>query len=134
MSGHQTLWMSFVLRAAGIYNLVWGAVIVAFPTAGFDALGLEPPNHPEIVQCLGMVVGVYGIGYWLAARDPLGQWPLVFVGLLGKVLGPIGFVYYAARGTLPWSFGLLNITNDLIWWLPFTAIVVAGRARERQHR
>ena len=119
-------WMPPVLKAAGIYNVVWGAVIVAFPHAGFDALGLERANHPAIVQCLGMVVGVYGIGYWLAARDPLGQWPLVFVGLLGKVLGPMGFLYYALRGDLPWSFGLLNVTNDLIWWGPFTVIVTRG--------
>jgi hypothetical protein len=24
-------------------------------------------------------------------------------------------------GRLPWTFGLVNVTNDLIWWIPFTA-------------
>ena len=41
---------------------------------------------------MGMIVGVYGIGYLIAARDPRTHWPIVLVGLLGKVFGPIGFV------------------------------------------
>ena len=34
-------------------------------------------------------------------------------------LGPIGFVYSAATGTLPWSFGWICLFNDLIWWPVF---------------
>jgi hypothetical protein len=82
---------------------------------------MEQPRYPQIWQCLGMVVGVYGVGYWIAAGDPARHWPIVLVGLLGKVLGPIGFLLAAMRGELPWSFGLVNVTNDLIWWAPFTA-------------
>jgi hypothetical protein len=70
-----------------------------------------------------MVVGVYGVGYWIAARDPARHWPIVLVGWLGKVLGPIGFLLAALAGELPWAFGLVNVTNDLIWWVPFTAIL-----------
>ena len=64
--------------------------------------------------------------------DPLlgrvigGRYPLV--GLLGKVFGPIGFVFAACSGELPWSFGLVIVTNDLVWWWPFTAILLAARA------
>jgi hypothetical protein len=82
---------------------------------------MDPPRYPQIWQCLGMVVGVYGIGYWIAAGDPARHWPIVLVGLLGKVLGPIGFLLAASRGELPWAFGLVNVTNDLVWWLPFAA-------------
>ena len=59
----------------------------------------------------------------LAARDPLRHWPIVLVGLIGKVLGPIGFLQAALTGALPWRFGLNNISNDLIWWIPFTLIL-----------
>jgi hypothetical protein len=117
-------WMSWVLAAAALYNVVWGSLIVFFPTALFRWAGMEPPNYPEIWQCLGMVVGVYGIGYAIAATDPLRHWPIVLVGLLGKVFGPVGFLLAALDGRLPWVAGLMNLTNDLIWWAPFTLILL----------
>ena len=73
-----------------------------------------------------MVVGVYGVGYLIAAADPVRHWPIVFVGLLGKVLGPLGFLSAATRGDLPWVFGVTIMTNDLIWWFPFAAILVVA--------
>ena len=120
-------WMSHVLRAAGAYNALWGAWAVLFPGAIFEWNGIPPLNYPEIWQCVGMIVGVYGAGYWIAARDPLVHWPIVLVGLLGKVLGPIGFLGAALQGRLPWSFGWTNLTNDLIWWIPFTLILLEAR-------
>jgi len=116
--------MRWVLRVAAVYNIVWGALVVLFPFAAFDFLQLPRPNYPEIWQCVGMIVGVYGLGYWLAARDPVAHWPIVLVGLLGKVLGPIGFLNAAIAGKLPWSFGWINVTNDLIWWVPFSLILL----------
>ena len=117
-------WTKWVLISAAWYNLLWGAAIVFFPTVPFAWAGLEPPNYLPILQCLGMVIGVYGIGYWIASRDPARHWAIVFVGLLGKILGPLGFLFYALRGELPWVLGLTILTNDLVWWLPFIAILV----------
>lgn len=117
--------------AAALYNVAWGTWVVLFPHALFDVLALSRPNYPEIWQCVGMVVGVYGVGYALAARDPLRHWPIVLVGLLGKILGPIGFAQALARGTLPPEFGWTLVTNDLLWWWPFAAILrAAWRDRE----
>lgn len=115
--------MTTVLRFAGIYNLLWGAAVILLPYALFDLTGAERPNYPQIWQCVGMVVGVYGVGYLIAARDPMRHWPIVFIGLLGKILGPIGFIMALAGGAFPLSFGLTIITNDLIWWAPFAMIL-----------
>lgn len=124
----NTNWMFWTLILAGIYNLAWGAWVILWPNAMFQFAGLEPPRYPQIWQCLGMVVGVYGVGYWIAAYDPLRHWPIILVGLLGKVLGPIGFVRAAWAGDLPWAFGWTNVTNDLIWWVPFSLILWKARA------
>ena len=118
--------MARVLWAAAIYNLAWGGLVVLFPLAPFRWAALPLPNYPEIWQCLGMVVGVYGVAYALAARDPIRHWPIVLAGLLGKILGPIGFVYAAWEGRLPWRAGWTIVTNDLIWWLPFALILAAA--------
>jgi hypothetical protein len=116
--------MRFALVAAGIYNLVWGAIVVALPGLLFEFAEMEPPRYPQLWQCIGMIVGVYGIGYLAAARDPARHWPIVLVGLLGKVFGPIGFLGAVLRDELPWAFGATILTNDLIWWIPFGLILV----------
>ena len=127
--------MSAVLVAAGAYNLLWGAFVVSFPLAAFRWAGMTPPNYPQLWQCIGMIVGVYGVGYLCAARAPYRHWPITLVGLMGKVFGPIGFLDAAARGVLPWHAGWTIVTNDLIWWAPFGLILLgARRAAVRQRR
>ena len=120
-------WMRLTLRLAGVYNLIWGLLVVLMPVRTLGWLGLTieqgDPIRP-IWQCVGMIVGVYGIGYWAAARDPARHWPIVLVGLLGKVFGPIGFVQAVLiEGVLPSRFGLTLLTNDLIWWVPFALML-----------
>jgi hypothetical protein len=122
--------MHGMLLAAGAYNLIWGAFMILFPTALFDWLKMPQPNYPQFWQCIGMIVGVYGIGYAIAAFDPARHWPIVLVGLLGKVLGPIGMTQSLWTGALPWRFALNCVTNDLIWWLPFALVL---RFAWRQH-
>lgn len=120
-------WMRHTLRAAAVYNIAFGGFVVLFPNVVFQKMGMPLPNYPEIWQCVGMIVGVYGVGYWIAASDPLVHWPIVLVGLMGKIFGPIGFLQAALTGKLPWAFGWINVTNDLIWWIPFTVILLRAR-------
>jgi len=116
-------WMRRVLLAAGAYNVLWGAFAVFFPSAVFRWLDMPLPNYPQLWQCIGMIVGVYGIGYAIAAFDPARHWPIVLVGFLGKVFGPLGMVQALWAGSLPWGFALNCVTNDLIWWVPFALIL-----------
>lgn len=115
--------MRRVLWAAAVYNVAWGAAVVLFPLAPFRWMGVPPPNYPALWQCVGMVVGVYGVGYACAATDPARHWPIVLVGFLGKLLGPVGFLFAATHGALPWAFGWVNVTNDLLWLVPFALIL-----------
>jgi len=124
------LWGRRWLWAAGLYNLAWGALVIAFPNLLFDLCGMNRLNYPEIWQCVGMIVGVYGIGYIVAASDSRRHWPIVLVGLLGKIFGPIGFATALVKGTFPPVFGLTIMTNDLVWWVPF-AMVLRDAATHR---
>lgn len=125
-------WMRRWLLAAGLYNLLWGAAVVLWPKGLVDLAGLEMTSAGlAIWQCLGMVIGVYGIGYLAASLDPLKHWPITLVGLLGKIFGPIGFVWTASRGEIPWSFGWTILTNDLLWWIPFGLILRGAWIRSR---
>ena len=116
-------WMSWVLKAAAFYNIIWGAWCVLIPQHFFEVVGLEPINHPMIWQGMGMVIGVYGVGYFIASYDPIKHWAIVVVGLLGKLFGPIGFIFNYLTGQVGINFGYTLITNDLIWWVPFFLIL-----------
>ncbi|MEO5666962.1 MAG: alkyl hydroperoxide reductase [Bdellovibrionota bacterium] len=118
---------SYWLLAAGIYNVVWGTFIVLFPNAIFKMVNMEIPNYPEIWQCVGMIVGVYGVGYWIASKNPLRHWPIVLVGLMGKILGPIGFLGAWLQGRFALGFFVVIIFNDLVWWIPFSRILLRAR-------
>lgn len=116
-------WMSNTMKLAAIYNILWGIWVGLFPNHFFELTGMEPLNHPMIWQGMGMVIGVYGLGYWWSAADPIRHWPIVVVGFLGKIFGPLGFVFNYFTGQAPASFGWTLITNDLVWWIPFFLIL-----------
>lgn len=113
----------YVLICAGIYNLVWGGWVILFPELSFTLHDMKVPTYPQIWQCVGMIVGVYGIGYIAAASDPIKHWPIILVGFLGKVFGPIGFIYSLYLEIFPISFMINILFNDLIWWIPFFMIL-----------
>ena len=115
--------MSLALRLAAFYNILWGAWVVLFPNHFFELVGMEAPLHTLIWQGMGMVIGVYGLGYWWASQDPLTHWPIVAVGFLGKIFGPLGFFVNYAQAKVPFEFFYTLITNDFIWWIPFFLIL-----------
>jgi len=111
--------------AAAVYNFIWGSVTVLFPNLFFDLIGEPRPFYPALWQVVGMFVLVYAPAYWWAGRYPDRHSHLIMIGLLGKVLGPVGFVWAAINGQLPLSFGWTNLTNDVIWWPSFVFHLIA---------
>lgn len=122
----EKMWMKWVLRIAAIYNILWGAWVVLFPQHFFQLTVMDPINHELVWQGMGMVIGVYGLGYWWAATEPLMHWPIVAVGFLGKIFGPVGFLINYLTGKVPFEFIYTLFTNDFIWWIPFSMILVAA--------
>lgn len=108
-----------VFLLAGAYNLAWGAYSALDPQWLFRFADMPLSNYPEIFACLGMVVGIYGFLYWEVARVPERGFLIAAIGLLGKVLGPIGLVQLIASGAWPLKSAILCVTNDFIWWIPF---------------
>ena len=117
-------WMRIVLCAAGVYNLVWGTWVVLCPEALFRLSGATVPQYPQIWECVGMIVGVYGIGYLIAAGDPFRHWPIIFMGLMGQVLGPLGMAWSITQNDPLASLAWMCLPNDLIWWAPFAFILL----------
>lgn len=89
----------------------------------FELSGADKPTYPQVWQCVGMIVAVYGLGYLIASTSPLKHWPIILVGFLGKVLGPLGFAHSFIQGVFPLKFGWNIVFNDFIWWIPFGYIL-----------
>ncbi|CAA6804113.1 MAG: Putative membrane protein [uncultured Sulfurovum sp.] len=120
-------WTKVVLVLSGIYNIVWGGLVAAFP-AEFLALGgftnLDPLTL-TLMKGMAMMVAVYGLTYIVAAPNYLKYWPVVLAGFLARVFGPIGFLINVQEGVFTWDIGIMIIFNDLIW-LPFYAVMMFG--------
>jgi hypothetical protein len=109
-----------VFFAAGVYNIIWGLYAVIDPQWLFRFARMPNENYPQIFACLGMVLGLYGILYLEVARVPERGWVIAAVGLTGKVFGPIALAYLIWSGIWPVRTGILCLTNDLLWWIPFS--------------
>ena len=117
-------WHSKWLWIAAWHNLAFGYWVVIYPNQAFELFGMEMPEYPFVWQSVGMIVGVYGIGYGIAAFDEMRHWVIVLVGWLGKIFGPIGFVYTFFTGDIALVFGTILIFNDLIWYPSFWSIMI----------
>jgi hypothetical protein len=108
-----------IFLLAGVYNIGWGIFVALYPNWLFDFAGMEPINYPDVFACLGMVVGLYGIVYLEIARRPERGFLLAAVGLIGKILGPIGLALLIAQGAWKPATIVMCLTNDFVWWIPF---------------
>jgi peroxiredoxin len=120
-------WMPAVLLVAGGYNLLWSAWMTLFPELSFGLSGLQaagkPLDYPQLWQGVGGLVGVFGVGYVIAAINPVRHWAVVFVGLLSKLGAGVGTTIAVLAGTTSPSALLFTLFNDVIWWVPFFLIV-----------
>ena len=110
--------------AAAVYNAVWAIAVLATPITAARLVGVDGAAFVPFIQVIGMMVGAYAYGYYLLARDPDRYCGFIWIALAGKTLGPLGFVYYAVLGVLPWSFAWVCVPNDLIWWPAFWAFAI----------
>lgn len=108
-----------VFMLAGVYNIAWGIYAAIDPQWLFRFAKMAPLNHAPIFACLGMVVGLYGLIYFEVARVPERGFLLAAVGMLGKMLGPLGLAQLIWSGVWPMRTIVLCLTNDLMWWIPF---------------
>ncbi|HEV3077942.1 MAG TPA: hypothetical protein VHB47_26230 [Thermoanaerobaculia bacterium] len=123
-----------VFAAAAVYNVGFGLWAALFPRAFFLRCGMAPPTYPSIWACLGMVVGLYGLGYAYAAWRLDRAAPFIAIGLLGKLLGPVGWLLAVSHGEWPVRTVTLILFNDVVWWLPFGLFLLEGTRFTRLSR
>ena len=115
-------WMRGLLRFAGCYNLLVGLNLLLFYHELFKTLGLAKPNPIMFVQLVGLLVGLFGVGYLMVARHPLENRNLLWLGLWSKALGCCLSFYHVAIGNLPTLYVPIVVFSDLVYLPPFYLI------------
>jgi small multidrug resistance pump len=125
-SDYRATLYRLVFSLAAIYNISFGLWASLWPQSFFAVFGMAPPNYPSIWQCLGMVIGLYGLLYAYAVWKLENARPIIAIGLAGKILGPIGWLFVVHAGEWPLRTFTLIAFNDLAWWLPFALFLLEG--------
>jgi hypothetical protein len=115
--------MFYLLVFAGCYNLLVGLTLTVFYHEAFKILGLPKPELMLFVQLVGILVGLFGVGYLIVARNPLENRNVLLLGFLSKALGTLIGLGYVALGKVPISFFVLLIFSDIVYLPPFVVIL-----------
>ena len=110
--------MYWLLRFAGTYNLLAGLGMICLYHEGFELLGVAKPDLALPVQIMGVLVGLFGVGYHLVAVSPVENRHLLTLGFLSKAICSALAYWYVVRGPLGVGFGVVVFFSDVIY-LPF---------------
>ena len=116
-------WMRKLLWFVGGYNLLAGVGMICFYHEGYKLLGLEKPHLNLPVQLVGILVALFGVGYWLVAVNPVENRNLLMLGFWSKALGSLFGVYYVLAGKLPLIFLALLLVSDIAYLPPFAIVL-----------
>lgn len=116
-------WMRVILILAGLFNLGWAILLIFFQPFYFNLVGLHEIQLPGIWRSSGIMAGVMGLGYLIASTNIMRYWPIVFMGLLLKLIMPLNILVSYNQGEIMADIFRIALTNHLIWWLPFIAIL-----------
>ncbi len=121
-------WMSWVMGAAGLYALAWGLAMVAAPVAVGNAIQVPGGVQAPLIQALGWLVAVLGLGYLLSAPNPFKNWPVVAMGFIAKAGAFAGTLLAYLNGQAGLVPLATSVANDLLWLAPFGWILWSARS------
>ena len=99
-----------IFGIAAAYDIVLGIVFGLFYRTIYDRFGATLPNHAGYVQLPALFIVVFGIGFWMVARDPKSNIGIVTLGILMK----LSFCAVV--------FGHLLFGKSLPFFVPFAVI------------
>jgi small multidrug resistance pump len=116
-------WMTVVLRIAGTFNVLAGLGMVCLYHEGYRIMGLPQPLPVLPVQVMGVLVGLFGVGYHLVASKPVENRNILMLGFLSKAICSLLALVYVLRGPLSFGFAVAVFFADAIYLPPFVVIL-----------
>jgi small multidrug resistance pump len=116
-------WMHWLLVFVGGYNLLAGLSFLVFYHESFKLLGVPKPEFLLPVQLVGILVGLFGVGYWMVAWNPLENRNVLLLGFLSKLLGSVLAIVSVVVGAAPPILLLMVFVSDIVYLPPFWRIL-----------
>lgn len=116
-------WMRKLLMFAGCYNLLVGINLSIFYHEMFKFFGLPKPSLIMYVQLVGILVALFGVGYWRVVFHPIRNRDLLFLGFLSKLFGTFLGTGYVLLGKMPPIFFVILLFSDIVY-LPFFWMII----------
>jgi len=115
--------MRRLLYFAAIYNLLAGFTMTVLYHEVYMTFGWTKPERMLFTQLVGILVALFGVGYWMVAREPVENRNVLLLGFLSKLLGSVLGLGYVASGKLSLLFFITLIFSDIVY-LPFFAVIL----------
>jgi hypothetical protein len=115
--------MTRLLWFVGGYNLLAGLGMFTLYHEGLEILDIPKPEFLLPIQLVGVMVGLFGVGYWMVAWRPAENRNVLLLGFLSKAFGALLGAYYVAVGKAPPMFLGAVFLGDVIYLPPFWIIL-----------
>jgi len=116
-------WMKFLLRFVAVFNVLAGLTMIFGYHECYKIIGMNKPDISFPLQLVGILVALFGWGYYMVARHPLENRNVLLLGFWSKALGSCLGFYYVLSGQLPWRFVPVFFFADIIYLPPFAMIL-----------
>ena len=105
---------------AALYNLILGFIHLVFYSQIAAMIGMPAHLSESNVfsQMAILLAMVFGVGYYMVSKDLYGHMGIVHLGILGKLVVFLLFLYHLIVSDLPVPFFLIGV-GDLIFALLF---------------
>lgn len=81
---------------AGLYNFLAALPMLLVPEAMLAAVGQPVPDSLLVARMAAWLIICFGVGYLMAARDPVANRSIIWLGAVGKA--PIAFFVWLDGG------------------------------------
>ena len=98
----MTFWRG-VFGVAALFNFAVGLPLLLQPANFFTLMEQAVPTDLLFVRVAGALIATFGVGYWLAAIDPVANRVAVLLGVIGKPMMPIIMWFYFQAGLVPFN-------------------------------
>jgi hypothetical protein len=115
--------MPLVLSLAGMYCCAFAVWTIGWPEQAYALTGCDATGHGNLVRVIGLFYLVFGISFFLAARDPIRHWRMVLLCTIKIVVVLAASLYSLWFGLLPKPLLLWLVVDDVVWLVPFLMIL-----------
>jgi len=118
-----------IFLVGAFWNLLGSGLFFLFWQPAFALFQLAPPNYLAFFQSWLALAFVFGIGYYYVSRDLYGNLNIVKLGIYGKTLFAVIFIYHVIFSGFHPVF-LSGAIIDLVFVILYLRFLASARIRK----